>query len=177
MSKEDPTKAFEDLETTYMFIKSSIDHREEPLTQLGELSDFLERVIADPTWLEQDEKFQTFFYEDVTHGVLKRLSRERSSDNEYLAAIWKVLDQFTRLHAKLVASDNLSLADGIKYIFDPICSLHAYHYEDEDLEQKLMEKKKAEQWRHDLKEGDMVDAVKGDFRCKAWGRAKIVQAT
>lgn len=66
-------------------------------------------------------------------------------------------------------------ADAMKYIFEPNCSLHAYHYEDNEVENKAMEKAKGEEWRHQLKVGDLVDAVKGEAKCKSWGLAKIVE--
>lgn len=36
-----------------------------------------------------------------------------------------------------------------------------------------MEQKKKEQWRHDLKIGDKIDALKGDEKHKCWGVAII----
>jgi len=38
-----------------------------------------------------------------------------------------------------------------------------------------MEQKKTEQWRHDLKVGDLIDAMKGDEKHKCWGVAKITE--
>lgn len=32
-----------------------------------------------------------------------------------------------------------------------------------------------EQWRHDLKVGDRVDALKGDEKHKCWGIAKVTE--
>ena len=36
-----------------------------------------------------------------------------------------------------------------------------------------MEQKKKEQWRHDLKIGDKIDALKGDEKHKSWGVAIV----
>lgn len=38
-----------------------------------------------------------------------------------------------------------------------------------------MEQKMKEQWRHDLKVGDRVDALKGDEKHKCWGIAKVTE--
>jgi len=38
-----------------------------------------------------------------------------------------------------------------------------------------MEEKKKEQWRHDLKIGDLIDTVKGDEKHKCWGVGKITE--
>lgn len=32
-----------------------------------------------------------------------------------------------------------------------------------------------EPWRQALKEGSIVDAIKGDFKCKSWGKAQVVK--
>lgn len=40
---------------------------------------------------------------------------------------------------------------------------------------RIKEKKKAEEWRHKLKLGDRIDAVKGDLKCKCWSRGTIVE--
>lgn len=38
-----------------------------------------------------------------------------------------------------------------------------------------MEQKKKEQWRHDLKIGDKIDAIKGDEKHKCWGVATVAE--
>ena len=38
-----------------------------------------------------------------------------------------------------------------------------------------MEQKKKEEWRHELKIGDKLDALKGDEKHKCWGIAKITE--
>jgi len=65
----------------------------------------------------------------------------------------------------------------LKYIFDHTCSLHTFHYEDEDLEKKIKEKRMAEIWRKEIKLGDFIDAVKGDLKAKCWSRAEVVEIT
>jgi len=63
----------------------------------------------------------------------------------------------------------------MNFVFDPYGSLHLYHYEDEDFEQRQKDKRMEEGWRQEIKEGSIIDAIKGDFKCKAWGKAKIVK--
>lgn len=74
-------------------------------------------------------------------------------------------------------SGNDILGDLMKYVFDHTCSLHTFHYEDEDLEKRIKEKRMAELWRKDIKVGDMIDAVKGDLKAKAWCRAVVDEIT
>ena len=69
------------------------------------------------------------------------------------------------------------LGDLMKYVFDHTCSLHTFHYEDEDLEKRIKEKRMAELWRKDIKVGDLIDAVKGDLKAKAWCRAVVDEIT
>lgn len=66
--------------TNYFIVKNTIDHREEPLEVMRELSEFLEKVIEDPTCIEGNKEFKDFFYQDLTLGLLKRLHKERSAD-------------------------------------------------------------------------------------------------
>lgn len=73
-------QACEMAKSTYFIIKNTIDHKEEPLEQMGELSEFLEKVIEDPTLVDKDKAFKDFFYQDLTIGLLKRLNKERSAD-------------------------------------------------------------------------------------------------
>ncbi len=82
--------------------------------------------------------------------------------------IAKILEQYTILHAKTIKLGNAYLAEYIKQVFDCSCTLHQYNYEDENVEMRMKERKKAEEWRHKLKVGDRIDAVKGDLKCKSW---------
>jgi len=61
----------------------------------------------------------------------------------------------------------------MKYVFDYQGSLHLYHYEDEEMENRIIEKWKQEAWRKDLKQGDWIDAIKGEIKAKCWSRAEI----
>jgi len=70
---------YKDVESMYLFIKNSIDHREEPLEEFKKFSAFLDTVIENPNVLSGYEKI---FYEEVSNGILKRLSKERSNDKE-----------------------------------------------------------------------------------------------
>jgi len=69
---EQPAKTKEELykevESMYTFIKSSLDHREEPFEEFKKFSAFLQQVIENPDIISGYEKP---FYEDVTGGILK----------------------------------------------------------------------------------------------------------
>ena len=66
----------------YFYIKTAIDHREEPLEMLKELSTFIEKVVEDPSVFGDNKEFRNFFYQDCALGLLKRLNKERSADAE-----------------------------------------------------------------------------------------------
>ena len=70
----------EKAKTHYFYVKNAIDHREEPLEMLKELSAFIERVVEDPSIFGDNKEFKNFFYQDCALGLLKRLSKERSAD-------------------------------------------------------------------------------------------------
>lgn len=46
------------------------------------------------------------------------------------------MKQFTRLFAKKV--DEIELAEHMKFVFDPNCMLHTYHYQDAQSELKIV---------------------------------------
>ncbi len=64
----------------YFLVKNTIDHREEPLEVMKDLSEFIEKVVEDPTRIEQPEEVRDFFYKECTFNILKRLNKERSTD-------------------------------------------------------------------------------------------------
>lgn len=68
--------------TNYFIVKSTIDHREEPLTVMKELSAFIEKVVEDPKLIEEPEEVKNFFYKECTYNLLKRMNKERSADPE-----------------------------------------------------------------------------------------------
>jgi hypothetical protein len=66
--------------TNYFIIKNAIDHREEPLETMEELSRFIQKVVEDPQIFGENKEFKNFFYQDLTLGLLKRMNKERSAD-------------------------------------------------------------------------------------------------
>ena len=70
----------ENAKTNYFIVKSTIDHREEPLEVMRNLSKFIEKVIEDPEKIEEPQEVKDFFYKECTYNILKRLNRERSAD-------------------------------------------------------------------------------------------------
>ena len=47
------------------------------------IDNFLKALVANPASLqEKDKDFQKFFYDDITSGLFKRFSRERSRDEK-----------------------------------------------------------------------------------------------
>ena len=79
------------------------------------------------------------------------------------------------MFARSLGDGNEEFTDSMRYVFDFNGSLHSYHYEDADLERNLQEKRRQEEWRINVKEGDQIDAIKGDYKCKAWGVATVVE--
>lgn len=73
---------FDRAKANYFIIKNAIDHREEPLETMKDLSHFIERVVENPNIFGDDKQFKDFFYQDCALGLLKRLNKERSADPE-----------------------------------------------------------------------------------------------
>jgi hypothetical protein len=82
--EKEPVKTWEEeleaAKTNYFIVKSTIDHREEPLETMRELSDFIEKVVEDPSLIEQPAEVKEFFYKECAYNILKRLNKERSAD-------------------------------------------------------------------------------------------------
>lgn len=80
----EPEKTWEEeleaAKTNYFIVKSTIDHREEPLETMKDLSDFIEKVVEDPSLIEQPAEVKEFFYKECAYNILKRLNKERSAD-------------------------------------------------------------------------------------------------
>lgn len=75
-----------DLKDIYEFVKTSIDRCKEPKQELITLDTFLKALIAEPTILQEkvDKDYKRYFYDDFTHGLLKRLIREKSNDQKVI---------------------------------------------------------------------------------------------
>ena len=66
--------------------------------------------------------------------------------------------------------------DSVKHLFEYDTNLHQFNYQISEEELKKIRSANQE-WRKDLKEGDMVDAIIDEplSRCSGWGQAKIDQ--
>lgn len=73
-----------DLKDTFESIRTQIDRGKEPLEDLLKMKNFLNALVEDPTLLHTavDKDFRKFFYEDLTAGLFKRFTRERSRDEK-----------------------------------------------------------------------------------------------
>ena len=73
-----------DLKDTFESIRTQIDRGKEPLEDLIKMKNFLNALVEDPTLLHNavDKDFRKFFYEDLTSGLFKRFTRERSRDDK-----------------------------------------------------------------------------------------------
>lgn len=73
-----------DLKDTYEIVRSNIDRGKEPLEELIKLSNFLQVLHQDPSYLAEklDKDYKRYFYDDFSTGLLKRLARERSKNDK-----------------------------------------------------------------------------------------------
>lgn len=90
----------------------------------------MDELIKTPDLLDEDKEFKDFFYQDIAYGALKRLSKERSTDDAYLEVIAKIMEQFMFIYNnEIKRADNDDLAESMKSGFDPTVPLHIFHYE------------------------------------------------
>jgi len=57
---------------------------------MKKFSDLLQLIVNDPSIV--DETFFKKFYDDISDGIIKRCSKERSSDVNYLRMIERILE-------------------------------------------------------------------------------------
>jgi hypothetical protein len=72
------------LKDIYETIRTQIDRGKEPIDELITMRNFLKALVAEPTLLHDkvDKDFRRFFYDDLTAGLFKRFTRERSRDEK-----------------------------------------------------------------------------------------------
>ena len=125
-----------------------------------------------------------YVIEDMAPGLVKKMCRERSTNDNYLEVCGGLLEAFLDLMlAELKARQfNQQFLLACRQIFDYDCMLHKFNFQiaDEALH-ALFTKGTGQEWRSDLKEGDMVDAVQhyrdkaGSSRGSGWATAKIAK--
>lgn len=75
-----------DLKDTYESARSQIDKGKEPMEDLMKLKDFLAAVSEDTQGfldkIKEDKDYTKFFLDDLTVGLFKRMTRERSRDDK-----------------------------------------------------------------------------------------------
>ena len=97
-----------------------------------------------------------------------------------MEVIARILESYMQLFVGLLSANLLSACflDGIKYLFDYDTILHNYNYQ---MPEELLKSLRSanQEWRKELKEGDMVDAIidENNSRCSGWSQARIAQVT
>lgn len=76
----------QELKDTYETARQAIDRTKEPKDELRRLSEFIHHVSenSEASFKAMDEPYTKFFYEDFCPGLVKRLNRERSTDDEVI---------------------------------------------------------------------------------------------
>lgn len=64
----------------YIAVASAIDKRQEPLAEMIALKDAMKKAV-ETNEAEKDPVFAKFLYDDLAPGLSKRLSKEKSNDN------------------------------------------------------------------------------------------------
>ncbi len=60
-----------------------LDRGKEPIEELTKIRDFIGHLASNPQDLkEESEDFQKFFFSEMTPGVIRRITKERSSDEK-----------------------------------------------------------------------------------------------
>lgn len=74
----------QELKDTYETARQAIDRTKEPKDELRRLSEFIHHLAdnVDEGFKGMDEPYTKFFYDDFCPGLVKRLVRERSTDDE-----------------------------------------------------------------------------------------------
>jgi hypothetical protein len=73
-----------DLKDIYESARQQLDRGKEPLEELIKMNAFLKALADDPSIILEkvDKDYRKTFFDDLTSGALKRLSREKSRDEK-----------------------------------------------------------------------------------------------
>jgi hypothetical protein len=133
----------QELKDTYETARQAIDRTKEPKDELRRLSEFIHHLAdnVDEGFKGMDEPYTKFFYDDFCPGLVKRLVRERSTDDEvssfdyfqYLHVISILLQGFCKLALQLLRTKPAEelvpeFFLNVAKLFDPVSSLHQFNY-------------------------------------------------
>lgn len=137
-----------------------------------------------------------YLLEDFSPGLIRKMCRERSRDDQvsctsmtsyliqYLDVCGGVLEDFLNLMLLELRAGhfNQEFLFACRQMFDFECTLHKANFQiPEETLQALYTKGSGQEWRKELAEGDMVDALLHDYdrsgtsRASGWSQAKIVR--
>jgi len=125
-----------------------------------------------------------YVLEELAPGLIRRMCRERSGDNQYLDVCAGVLEGFLDLMLVELKRGrfNQDFLFACRQLFDYDCTLHKANFQiPEETLQSLFTKGSGQAWRNDLKEGDKVDALlhhydrMGSSRGSGWSQARIAR--
>lgn len=77
---EEQIKTFK---SNYTVVRSALDHGEEPIECLTQMSEFIQRNLLDleeKTLIDTDEEFSDWFLTSASPYMLKKLGKERTND-------------------------------------------------------------------------------------------------
>mmetsp|Transcript_26076 Transcript_26076/g.18544 ORF Transcript_26076/g.18544 Transcript_26076/m.18544 type:complete len:85 (+) Transcript_26076:134-388(+) len=81
----------------------------EPMQELLQIRDFL-RVLSHDNKLngaEENAEFRKLYYEQMVPNLVKRMTRERSSDDKYIEVVAEILEAFIVLFLEELKLKNL----------------------------------------------------------------------
>lgn len=73
-----------ELKDTYESAKQALVRGKEPMEDLIKMNAFLKTIVEDPLIIMEyvDKEFRKFFFEELTVGALKSLTKEKSRDEK-----------------------------------------------------------------------------------------------
>lgn len=73
-----------ELKDTYESAKQALFRGREPMEDLIKMNAFLKTIVEDPKIIMEcvDKEFRKFFFEELTVGALKSLTKEKSRDEK-----------------------------------------------------------------------------------------------
>ena len=140
---------FLELKTTYDKINRAINLNNEPRNELIVLSDYFKALASNdgaifktifpeepPLENQPTEPYLTaghirYLFEDLAPGIVKKMARERSTNDLYLDACKDVLSSLLLLSIPVMKQKlwNVEFLLAIRQIMDYDCSLHKLHFQ------------------------------------------------
>jgi hypothetical protein len=174
-----------DIQQTYVSIKNKLDKGKESIEEMLLLLNFVKTIHDTPNFHSTSaenampKEMREFFEEEFTPGLLRRLSKERSHDENYLQVIADIMETYMLLFIDFmkVRHFNEDFVSSMRYVFNFDSLLNNFNYQIPEKEMRMLTSAN-QGWRNEIVEGQSIDAlvyIRENSMCSGWVLGKVVK--